>query len=159
MHVFHFCPDCGGTVFYTEPDEPDQVVVMVGAFADPLFPPPTRSGYTARMHEWVVLPADIESDRPGRRCNRCMRRATTPGWRTGARKLIEADPENAGLLYNVACCESLAGRTQDAIGHLQRAIARNEEFRELAAEDSISIRSGSSRRSRSSSGPARAGQV
>jgi hypothetical protein len=22
-HVFHFCPDCGATVFYTEPTEPE----------------------------------------------------------------------------------------------------------------------------------------
>jgi hypothetical protein len=42
-HVFHFCRDCGSTVFYTEPDEPEHFVVMVGAFADPTFPPPTES--------------------------------------------------------------------------------------------------------------------
>ena len=27
VHVFHFCPECGGTVFFTEPDEDDLVVV------------------------------------------------------------------------------------------------------------------------------------
>ena len=37
VHVFHFCPECGGSVFYTEPDEDDLVVVAVGAFADPGF--------------------------------------------------------------------------------------------------------------------------
>jgi hypothetical protein len=26
-HVFHFCPDCGSQVFYTEPTEPDLIVV------------------------------------------------------------------------------------------------------------------------------------
>jgi hypothetical protein len=36
-HDFHFCPDCGSTVFYTEPDEPDLLVVMTGSFADPSF--------------------------------------------------------------------------------------------------------------------------
>lgn len=59
-HVFHFCPDCGSTVFYTEPTEPDLVVVMVGAFADPSFPPPTGSGYEARRHPWVALPDSVE---------------------------------------------------------------------------------------------------
>jgi hypothetical protein len=44
-HVFHFCPDCGSQVFYTEPREPDLVVVSVGSFADPSFPPPTESVY------------------------------------------------------------------------------------------------------------------
>jgi hypothetical protein len=29
-HVFHFCPDFGSQVFYTEPDEPDRIVVSVG---------------------------------------------------------------------------------------------------------------------------------
>lgn len=61
-HIFHFCPDCGGTVYYTEPDEPDLVVVMVGAFADPAFPAPTESSYAARQHPWVRLPDGITSD-------------------------------------------------------------------------------------------------
>jgi hypothetical protein len=55
-HVFHFCPDCGATVFYTEPDEPDDVVVMIGAFADPTFPPPSESSYESRKHAWLALP-------------------------------------------------------------------------------------------------------
>jgi tetratricopeptide (TPR) repeat protein len=52
------------------------------------------------------------------------------------RKLIEENPEVSGLLYNVACCESLAGRTADAIEHLRRAIERSERFRSFAAGDS-----------------------
>jgi tetratricopeptide (TPR) repeat protein len=49
--------------------------------------------------------------------------------------LIEANPEYADLAYNVACCESLAGRTTDAIEHLRLAIERSERFREFAAGD------------------------
>jgi tetratricopeptide (TPR) repeat protein len=52
------------------------------------------------------------------------------------RKLVEAHPEYAGPLYNTACCESLAGRTADAIEHLRLAIDRREQFRSLAAKDS-----------------------
>jgi tetratricopeptide (TPR) repeat protein len=52
------------------------------------------------------------------------------------RELIEAHPEYAGPLYNLACCESLAGRTADAIEHLRLAITRAERFRSLAVEDS-----------------------
>ena len=52
------------------------------------------------------------------------------------RESIEAHPEFAGPLYNLACCESLAGRKDDAIRHLRLAIDRNEPFRSLAAEDS-----------------------
>ena len=59
-HVFHFCPDCGSQVFYTEPDEADLIVVSVGSFADPSFPPPTESGYDSRRHPWLAVPATIE---------------------------------------------------------------------------------------------------
>jgi hypothetical protein len=40
------------------------------------------------------------------------------------------------LLYNLACCESLAGQSQDAVGHLRTAIERRPQLRELAREDS-----------------------
>jgi hypothetical protein len=46
---------------------------------------------------------------------------------------ISASP---GPLYNLACCESLAGRTDDAIRQLRLAIDRKESFRSLAAGDS-----------------------
>ena len=52
------------------------------------------------------------------------------------RELIEAHPEYAGPLYNLACCESLAGRTADAIEHLRLAIGRAERFRSYADGDS-----------------------
>ena len=39
-------------------------------------------------------------------------------------ELIKAHPEYPMLLYNVACCESLAGRAADAIEHLRLAIER-----------------------------------
>ena len=62
-HVFHFCPECGSQVFYTEPTEPDLIVVSVGAFADPAFPPPTESGYDSRRHPWVELPDSVAAPR------------------------------------------------------------------------------------------------
>jgi hypothetical protein len=52
------------------------------------------------------------------------------------RELIKAHLEYPLLFYNVACCESLAGRTADAIEHLRLAIERADRFRPLAAEDS-----------------------
>jgi hypothetical protein len=63
-HIFHFCPDCGSQVFYTEPTEPDLIVVSVGSFADPSFPPPTESGYDSRRHPWVGLPDSIQRFAP-----------------------------------------------------------------------------------------------
>jgi hypothetical protein len=52
------------------------------------------------------------------------------------RELAQVHAGYAGLLYNVACCESLAGRTADAIEHLRLAIEQAESFRSLAARDS-----------------------
>jgi len=52
------------------------------------------------------------------------------------RELAEAHPEYPELFYNVACCESLAGRTDDAIGHLREAIAASDVCRTLAEKDS-----------------------
>ena len=52
------------------------------------------------------------------------------------RRLVEAHPQYAGLLYNLACCESLAGRTADAVEHLALAIDRSERCRAFARHDS-----------------------
>jgi hypothetical protein len=56
--TFHFCPQCGGTVFFLL-DEQD-IGVPVGVFADPSFPQPVRSIYESRQHPWVTLPTDLE---------------------------------------------------------------------------------------------------
>jgi hypothetical protein len=52
------------------------------------------------------------------------------------RDVIEAHPEYAEPVYNLACCEALAGRTDDAIVHLRQAIDRQERLRDFAKEDS-----------------------
>jgi tetratricopeptide (TPR) repeat protein len=52
------------------------------------------------------------------------------------KELAEANPQYVALAYNVACCESLAGRKEDAIDHLRRAIERSDRARSMAGEDS-----------------------
>jgi tetratricopeptide (TPR) repeat protein len=52
------------------------------------------------------------------------------------RVLVEAHPQYAELFYNLACCESLAGRTADAVEHLRRAIDMSERLRAYAKDDS-----------------------
>ncbi|HEX3453516.1 MAG TPA: GFA family protein [Gaiellaceae bacterium] len=137
-HVFHFCPDCGSSVFHTEPDEPDRVVVFVGAFADPDFPQPTESGYDSRRHAWVGLPDSIlqyapelwDSARPLYAAGQYAEAADR------GKELIEVRPDQPYLYFNVACCESLAGRTTDAVEHLRRAIEMWDGCREMARQDS-----------------------
>jgi hypothetical protein len=137
-HVFHFCPECGSQVFYTEPDEPDLVVVSVGSFADPSFPAPTSSSYDSRRHDWLELPDSIQRHAPE------LWEPVRPLYEAGryaeaadaGRELIAARPDQAFLQYNVACCESLAGRPAVAVEHLRRAIEMWEGGRELAKRDS-----------------------
>jgi hypothetical protein len=50
---FHFCPDCGSTVFWEAERLPDAIAVAVGAFADPALPAPSQSVYDQRRHPWV----------------------------------------------------------------------------------------------------------
>lgn len=57
---FHFCPNCGSTVYYTPEAMGGTVAIPVGAFADPQFPGPILSVYEERMHSWVSMPSGIE---------------------------------------------------------------------------------------------------
>ena len=50
-------------------------------------------------------------------------------------KAHEEFPEDPGVLFNLACSESLLGRADDAIGHLEQSIAADKAFRELAQKD------------------------
>ena len=137
-HLFHFCPDCGSQVFGTEPVESDLVVVSVGSFADPLFPPPTESGYDSRRHPWVRLPDSVQrlapelwwdSARPLYEAGKYAEAAQR------GRELIEMRPDQPYLFYNTACCESLSGQTAEAVEHLGRAIDMWDACREMARDD------------------------
>jgi tetratricopeptide (TPR) repeat protein len=52
------------------------------------------------------------------------------------RVAVDAHPQYADLFYNLACCESLVGRTTDAIEHLGQAIDLSERLRAFAKDDS-----------------------
>lgn len=52
------------------------------------------------------------------------------------KELLDEHPDAAGLFYNVACCESLAGRKADALAHLRRSLELSDRFREFAKGDS-----------------------
>jgi hypothetical protein len=54
---FHFCPDCGGGVFYEIQLRPGVYSLPIGGFADPTFPPPMDSVFDSLRHPWVQLPA------------------------------------------------------------------------------------------------------
>lgn len=51
--IFHFCPDCGSTVFWKPQRAPDLTAVAAGAFADPHFPKPANAVHLETRHPWV----------------------------------------------------------------------------------------------------------
>ena len=44
-------------------------------------------------------------------------------------------PDDPAVLYNLACAESMSGRTAEAIQHLRRSVENGERFRDLARTD------------------------
>ena len=138
-HILHFCPVCGSQVFYTEPTEPNLVVLSVGSFADPSFPPPTESGYDSRRHPWIGLPESMRLLAPELWWDQGQPLYEAGKYADAADKgleLIEARSDQPYLYYNVASCESLAGRTAEAIEHLRTAIEMWADCREMAKHDS-----------------------
>ena len=115
-----------GTLVFVKPgvkrtafaEEPGTTLVAIGATAGEAYEPfgwelwaPLHAGFQAGNYDEVA-------DR--------------------GNELIGANPDYAGLLYNVACAESLAGRKADAIAHLRRSLelSRSGRFREFAKSDS-----------------------
>jgi tetratricopeptide (TPR) repeat protein len=113
-----------GTMVFARPgvkrtafaEEPGTTIVAIGGRPGEAYEP---SGFEV----WLPINALYEAGKYAEAADR-------------GRELIEENPGYAGLLYNVACCESLAGRTADAIEHLRRAIELSERFRSFAAGDS-----------------------
>jgi hypothetical protein len=52
--TYHFCPECGSTVYWELSIAPDFVGVAVGCFTDPTFPPPVISGFEAYGTAWAM---------------------------------------------------------------------------------------------------------
>ena len=115
-----------GTLVFAKPgvkrtafaEEPGTTLVAVGATAGEAYEP---FGWEL----WAPLNAAFQAGNYDEVADR-------------GRELIEANPDYAGLFYNVACAESLAGRKADAIAHLRRSLelSRSPRFREFAKEDS-----------------------
>jgi tetratricopeptide (TPR) repeat protein len=51
------------------------------------------------------------------------------------RRGLERHPDNPNVLYNLACCEALAGRHEEALGHLARSAELDPRVVEWARED------------------------
>jgi len=113
-----------GTLVFVRPgtertvaaEEPGTTIVVVGA-------PPGRAYAPDGWEIWAPLSPLYEAGEYAEVADR-------------GREVIEAHPQYAEPLYNLACCESLAGRTSEALEHLRQAIERSERLRSLARQDS-----------------------
>lgn len=57
--TFHFCPQCGSTVYWKFAGAPDVIGVAIGCFIDPGFPPPKISAFEAYGHPWTMRVSDL----------------------------------------------------------------------------------------------------
>ena len=64
--TYHFCAECGSTVYWTGEGIPGLVAVAIGTFADPNFPAPTVSVWEECRHAWVPAPSDPTVRRVGK---------------------------------------------------------------------------------------------
>lgn len=55
-HVtFHFCPDCGSTVFWYPEFRPDRIAIALGAFGDDPGLMPEQAVHGERKAPWVTI--------------------------------------------------------------------------------------------------------
>jgi hypothetical protein len=57
---FHFCPDCGTSVFWYAEARPDHIGIASGTFADPSMPSPTVSIWETTRHPWVTFDHPVD---------------------------------------------------------------------------------------------------
>ena len=63
---FHFCPNCGSTLYWEGDRDPAVCGVAVGAFDTSAFPPPSDSIWEESMYPWLGLPPRMEHHQQSR---------------------------------------------------------------------------------------------
>jgi hypothetical protein len=56
---YHFCPECGSSVFWYREATPELVAISVGCFTDPTFPAPKAAIWAAHKLNWVEFPSGM----------------------------------------------------------------------------------------------------
>ena len=129
----------GHAVFTVNGDEID---APAGTFVFVRDPAAKRKAVAKEEGTTIVVaggvPGQAFEPAPWERAAKALRHWQSQDWDAAAAELAEAHdeyPEDAGILYNLACAESLAGRREDALGHLQESVGLDPSFAELAAKD------------------------
>jgi hypothetical protein len=61
---FHFCPECGSSLWWEPERLPHLIGVAAGAFADPDFPMPEQAVWSEQRHGWLELPLAAHARNP-----------------------------------------------------------------------------------------------
>ena len=61
---FHFCPDCGSSLWWEPERLPHLIGVAAGTFADPDFPMPQQAVWSEQRHKWLALPLASHARNP-----------------------------------------------------------------------------------------------
>ena len=113
----------GTAVFLRDPsvkrharaEEPDTAVLAIGGPRDEAYEPSAwEYSFAAERHrasgDYDAMAAEIAAG-------------------------LEQNPDNASLMYDLGCAEALAGRLDDALGHVLRALELKPEWNEHASND------------------------
>lgn len=129
----------GHAVFTIEGDEID---APAGTFVFVRDPAAKRKAVAKEPDTTIVVaggvPGKAFEPAPWERSARALRHWQSRDWDAAVAELSEAHeqyPDDAGILYNLACAESLGGRPEDALGHLRQAVELDASFAELAPKD------------------------
>jgi tetratricopeptide (TPR) repeat protein len=114
----------GTLVFVRDPEtrraatavDPQTTVLVVGATAGKAFEPSPWEAWLEALPFYTAKEYERARDGMGR--------------------ALERHPDNPNVLYNLACCEALAGRREDALAHLARAAELDPRVAKWAREDS-----------------------
>jgi len=58
--TYHFCPECGSTLYWDISNAPQVLGVAVGGFSDSTFPPPMISGFEAYGADWAMNVSELQ---------------------------------------------------------------------------------------------------
>jgi tetratricopeptide (TPR) repeat protein len=100
---------------YARAEEPETAVLAVGGPRDAAYEPSAWEDYfVAERHR---------------------RAGDFDAYATELEDALERRPDHPATLYNLACAEALAGRPEDAIAHLRRALELRPELADTALND------------------------
>ena len=128
----------GHAVFEVDGDQIDAPAGTV-VFA----PPGSRRMASAKQDETTVIAVEGTPGKPYEARGWELWAPVAPLYEAGEyaavadrlRALVAVAPQYPMLFYNLACCESMSGRSSDALGHLRRAVELSAEFRDSARDD------------------------